>query len=92
MPCHHNLEIYLHEYTDGAGLADDPKAILFQTYSRAPGQLTGNPLLQANAYAMIQRRAKSAGIIPGVGNHTFRATGVTAYLKNGGESVRQTQI
>ena len=44
MPCHHNLETYLHEYIDGAGLALDPKAILFQTYSRSSGQLTGNPL------------------------------------------------
>jgi site-specific recombinase XerC len=62
MPCHHNLEAYLHEYIDGAGLANEPKALLFQTYSRATGQLTGNPLPQANAYAMIQRRAKSGGI------------------------------
>jgi integrase len=84
MPCHHNLEAYLHEYIDGAGLASEPKALLFQTYSRATGQLTGNPLPQANAYAMIQRRAKSGGITTRVGNHTFRATGVTAYLKNGG--------
>ena len=53
MPCHHNLEAYLHEYIDGAGLATEPKALLFQTYSRATGQLTGNPLPQANAYAMI---------------------------------------
>ncbi|MGC1863738.1 MAG: hypothetical protein WA733_22105 [Methylocystis sp.] len=44
MPCHHNLEAYLHEYIDGAGLANHPKALLFQTYSRATGQLTGNPL------------------------------------------------
>jgi site-specific recombinase XerC len=28
----------------GAGLANEPKAMLFQTYSRATGQLTGNPL------------------------------------------------
>jgi site-specific recombinase XerD len=84
MPCHHNLEAYLHEYIDGAGLASEPKALLFHTYSRATSQLTGNPLPQANAYAMIQRRAKSGGISTRVGNHTFRATGVTAFLKNGG--------
>jgi len=84
MPCHHNLETYLHEYIDGAALASDPKALLFQSYSRATGQLTGNPLPQANAYAMIQRRARAAGITTKIGNHTFRATGVTAYLKNGG--------
>jgi site-specific recombinase XerC len=57
MPCHHNLETYLHEYLAGAGLANDPKAMLFQTYSRATARLTGAPLPQANAYAMIQRRA-----------------------------------
>ncbi|MGC1861334.1 MAG: tyrosine-type recombinase/integrase, partial [Methylocystis sp.] len=92
MPCHHNLEAYLHEYIDGAGLATEPKTLLFQTYSRATGQLTGNPLPQANAYAMIQRRAKSAGITTRVGNHTFCATGVTAYLKNGGTLERAAQM
>jgi site-specific recombinase XerD len=92
MPCHHNLETYLHEYIDGAGLARDPKALLFQTYSRATGQLAGNPLPQANAFAMIQRRTKSAGITTHAGNHTFRATGVTAYLKNGGTLEKAAQM
>jgi site-specific recombinase XerD len=92
MPCHHNLETYLHEYIDRAGLVNEPKAFLFQTYSRATGQLTGAPLPQANAYAMIQRRAKSADILTRVGNHTFRATGVTAYLKNGGTLERAAQM
>ena len=32
----------------------------------------------------IRRRAAGAGIKTQVGNHTFRATGITAYLKNGG--------
>jgi integrase len=41
-------------------------------------------LLQANAYAMVRRRALAAGIATAIGNHTFRATGITAYLKNGG--------
>jgi site-specific recombinase XerD len=92
MPCHHNLEAYLHDYLAGAGLANDPKALLFQTYNRATGQLTGAPLPQANAYAMIQRRAKAAGLTTRVGNHTFRATGVTAYLKNGGTLERAAQM
>ena len=33
---------------------------------------------------MIRRRAHAAGIATKIGNHTFRATGITAYLKNGG--------
>jgi site-specific recombinase XerD len=66
--------------------------LLFQTYSRATGQLTGAPLPQANAYMMIQRRAKAAGITTHAGNHTFRATGVTAYLKNGGTLEKAAQM
>jgi site-specific recombinase XerD len=84
MPCHHNLEAWLHAYIDGAGLRDDPKGALFRTVGRGTRQLTATPLPQANAYAMIRRRAAAAGIETKIGNHTFRATGITAYLKNGG--------
>jgi site-specific recombinase XerD len=48
------------------------------------GQLTRTVLPQANAYAMIRVRAAAAGIATKLGNHSFRATGITAYLKNGG--------
>ena len=41
-------------------------------------------LPQANAYAMIGRRAAATGIATKLGNHSFRATGITAYFKNGG--------
>jgi integrase len=41
-------------------------------------------LLQYAAWLMIRRRAKAAGIDAPIGNHTFRATGITAYLANGG--------
>ena len=84
MPCHHNLEIYLHEYLAGAGIEDDSKGPLFRTIGRGTGTLTRTPLPQANAYAMIGRRAAAAGIRTKIGNHSFRATGITAYLKNGG--------
>ena len=84
MPCHHNLEEYLTAYLDGAGLRDDPKGPLFRTIGRGTGQLTRTVLPQANAYAMIRRRAAAAGIATKLGNHSFRATGITAYLKNGG--------
>ena len=41
---------------------------------------------------MVQRRAKGAGIATHVTNHTFRATGITAYLKNGGTIERAAHI
>src|SRR5271165_467531 len=84
MPCHHNLEEYLTAYLDGTGLRGDPKGPLFRTIGRGTGKLTRTVLPQANAYAMVGRRAAGAGIATKLGNHSFRATGITAYLKNGG--------
>lgn len=84
MPCHHNLEAYLHAYLEGSGIAGDVKGPLFRTIGRGTGQLSLNPLTQSEAHAMIRRRSAAAGIITKIGNHSFRATGITAYLKNGG--------
>ena len=84
MPCHHSLEEIMEAYIAGAGLAGNPKGPLFRTIGRGTGQLTGTSLPQQNAHAMIRRRAAAAGIKTLIGNHSFRATGITAYLKNGG--------
>ncbi|MBB5471039.1 integrase [Paraburkholderia sp. Clong3] len=84
IPCHHTLEAYLHAYLDGTGIADDAKGPLFRTIARGTARLSATPLPQANAYAMVRRRALAAGIGTKIGNHTFRATGITAYLNDGG--------
>ena len=84
MPCHHALEEYLHAYIDGCKLRDNPSGTLFRTITRGTGRLSDSPLPQANAFQMVRRRAKAAGIATAIGNHSFRATGITAYLKNGG--------
>lgn len=84
MPCHHLLEEYLHAYLVQTGIEGDVKGPLFRTIGRGTGQLSPTVLSQANAHAMVRRRALAAGIQTLIGNHTFRATGITAYLKNGG--------
>jgi site-specific recombinase XerD len=54
--------------------------------------LTRTVLPQRNAHAMIRRRAAAAGIATKLGNHSFRATGITAYLKNGGTLEKAAQM
>ncbi len=50
------------------------------------GRLTDRaPLAQANVHMMIQRRARAAGLKTKVSAHSFRATGITTYLQNGGK-------
>lgn len=84
IPCHHNLEAYLSEYLAKSGLGGTPRAPLFQSLNGARTALTGRTLSQPLAWAMVQRRMRHAGLLTEACNHTFRATGITAYLKNGG--------
>jgi site-specific recombinase XerD len=82
VPCHHSLEKLLDEYIAASGIAGDPNGPLFRTTGRKTGQ--AQAMWQQDVYRMIQRRAAAAGIKTKIGNHTFRATGITAYLKNKG--------
>ena len=85
MPAHHNLEQYLDEYLDAAGIRDQPKTPLFRTFQGGRKRvMTENAMVQTYGWQMIQRRAKAAGIATKIGNHTFRGTGITTYLSNSG--------
>ncbi|HVP57390.1 MAG TPA: tyrosine-type recombinase/integrase, partial [bacterium] len=84
MPCHHKLEAYLDAYLDAAGLRDDKRGPLFRPALRKTGTLSKKRLNRVDAWRMIQKRALEAGIAFPIGCHTFRATGITAYLEAGG--------
>lgn len=93
VPANHKLDEYLEAYIEGAGLKTDAKGPLFRSADWRPGAaLTQRPMSQSDAYRMIRRRAEAAGIETKIGNHTFRATGITAYLKNGGRLEIAQQI
>jgi integrase len=85
MPCHHALAEALRAYIDAAGIAEDRKGWLFRTArGHKADTLSDRAMNQSDAWCMIRRRAKAAGIAAEIGCHTFRATGITAYLANGG--------
>jgi integrase len=42
-----------------------------------------------DSHGAVRRRARTAGIKTKIGCHTFRATGITAYLENGGTPAQQ---
>jgi hypothetical protein len=61
------------------------QAIKYRPYGRGEAQLNGERLHRTNAWQMVRRRAKAAGITTEVCNHTFLGTGITAYLEHAGE-------
>ena len=94
---HHDLPLntkaraYLSSYIEAGSIADEKKTPLFRAVDRHR-RLTERPLHRNDAWAMVKRRAKKAGLPEAVTNHTFRATGITAYRENGGSLERAQAI
>ena len=84
MPAHHKLEAYVDEYLDAAGIRSQDRTPLFRSTIGKTGVLTGFPMHRVDVYRMIRRRAAYASLPAKIGCHTFRATGITAYLEAGG--------
>jgi len=84
IPCHHLLEEYLDAYLLVANLGGGKDAPLFRTATGRTGKLTENPMTRFDAWKMVRRRLKDADIFGEFSNHSFRATGITTFLENGG--------
>ncbi len=87
----HVLRTYLHKaadavqaYLEDGGIAQDREGILFRSTGGRGRGLSERPLATVDVFRMIKRRAKAAGFGTELGCHTFRATGLTNYLINGG--------
>ena len=91
VPAHHRAAEALDAYLEASGLEDE-RAALFQSVDLMGERLTGRALSRRVVLAMIKRRAAAAGLPPSTCCHTFRATGITAYLSNGGTLEHAQQI
>jgi len=83
VPAHHNAEAYVDAYLAAAGIADDKKSPLFRSVDKHR-RLTMNPMTRTDVLRMIKRRSIAAALPSSTSCHTFRATGITTYLENGG--------
>ena len=84
VPAHHRAEAAVDAYLVASGI-EDAKAPLFQSVDRSR-RLSGRSLTRRVVLAMIKRRSAAAGLPASTCCHTFRATGITAYLSNGGNA------
>ncbi|MGE3979222.1 MAG: tyrosine-type recombinase/integrase [Nitrospira sp.] len=84
VPAHHNAEAYVDTYLEAAGIMDQSKTPLFLSIAPDKRGLSANRMSRTDALRMIKRRARAAGLPETIGCHTWRATGITTYLRNGG--------
>jgi site-specific recombinase XerD len=85
VPLHHKAKDYLDAYLEAAPTSEDGNLPLFRTMTRTK-ELSERPLSRTSVLRMVKGRAEAAGLDPDqVCCHTFRGTGITAYLENGGK-------
>ena len=86
LPVHHLAEEYLDAYLKAAGIdsGEDKKTPLFRTSRGRSRELTERGMSASDVLYMVKRRAAAAGLPASTCCHTFRGTGITAYLENGG--------
>jgi integrase/recombinase XerD len=87
VPCHYSLDEYLDAWIAAVGIGDDKKRPLFRSF-----KLTGNPMIRSDVLYIMKRRAQRVALLYSTCCHTFRATGITTYLQNGGTLEHAQQI
>jgi integrase/recombinase XerD len=85
VPAHYTAEAYLDAYLEASGLdpVRDKARPLFQTLNREK-RLTGKTMHRIDVLRMVKRHARRSGLPSSTCCHSFRATGITTYLENGG--------
>ena len=65
-------------------LRERPDTPLFPTTLGKSRELGSRPMTRFDGANLLKRRLKDAGIVGDYSPHSFRATGITNYLENGG--------
>ena len=85
VPVHHQAEAYLDAYLEAAGIGEQKDTPLFRSSKgKRPDNLSENRMSRTDAWKMVKRRARQAGIKGDLSPHSFRGTGITVYLEKGG--------
>lgn len=92
VPVHHKAEEFLDAYIEAAGIVEEKNTPLFRSIGGRGRELSKDGMNRFDIYEMVRRRALALGMGGGVSPHSFRATGITAYLENGGTIEHAQQI
>ena len=87
VPVHHTAQASVDTYIAAAQLETDRQGPLFRTSGRGRRRdvLEPRAMTRQAAIAMVKRRAAAAGLPRKIFNHSFRGTGITEYLRAGGD-------
>jgi integrase/recombinase XerD len=84
IPVRHDLEDFILEYVEAAGIAGEPKdRPLFRASNGRTKKLTAGPLTSKRICELVKRRLKDAGLPKRLSPHSFRVSAITDLLTQG---------
>ena len=83
IPVRHDLERFLLEYIEAAGLSPGSTDPLFRTASGRSDRLTESQISGVDVCRMVKRRIHDAGLPEHLSPHSFRVTTITDLLEQG---------
>jgi site-specific recombinase XerD len=92
VPAHHQAAEWVADYIDKAGIGEQRDTPLFRSVLGRTGQLTERSIARSNVFTMIRKRTNKVGLPEEIGCHSFRGSGITNYLRNGGTIERAASI
>jgi integrase/recombinase XerD len=91
LPVHHKAEEYLDAYLKATGIEAQKSTPLWRSLTKERS-LAASRMSRHDVLRMVKRRCRQAALGAAANCHTFRATGITAYLLNGGTLEHAQQI
>jgi len=85
VPAHHKAAEFVEQYITAAGIKDDRNTPLFRSLSHRGNAITDKAIDRKNVFHMIHRKIQKIGLPKEIGCHSFRGTGITNFLENGGD-------
>jgi site-specific recombinase XerD len=81
IPCRHDLQGFIRQYIDAAGIGQEKHGPLFRSTVRKEKRLTGHMMIANDICRMLKRRLKKAGLPERISPHSFRVAVATDLLK-----------
>ena len=104
VPANHVAQCYVDACFEAARIGEDHRGLLFRSAEAGRRDALHEKVMsRVRAFKIIKRRARKAGLPAEICAYRFRGTGITKYLRNGGdlevstriperESIRATQL
>jgi integrase/recombinase XerD len=84
VPVHSKAKEALDLWLERSHLASNPSAPLFPSFGKNRETIESRRLNRRSVLKLVEKRARTSGILKRVCCHSFRATGVTQFMKSGG--------